>query len=503
MSIHGNVFIKDKVNQSTPPNAKYAKIEWFGILINGGADINVYENSFLGPADGSTAIYNGKAALFLQTSGGTIWPDGPNCGHTGTCRNDEFYSTMRKYQYTSNPWASAFPELLVYNANPLKGSGWRCANARNCPMASWNNTVICNSGIGFDRELANKAIWPTDFASSQSDDAQSGTNVPPRNTALTEYGNKAGTGTWATASIDLVESAGMASVLNLAKSIAVAGQAVQPSCSEGSRSGAARSDLAGRNNNVCANTWVFDGVASCDPCNSQICAPRDLPDDKQCSCGERTDPTTRLPTPPSAVPPTPNPTTSSDCNDDDNFTFILNNGSIQDCAWFTNIPMKSEWRKARYCGSNNIASKCQLACDSSCGPKMPTPTPTSSSGCNDNNDFTFISNNGRKQDCEWFTKNSSKSEWRKARYCGINNIASNCQLACSNCDKVCEDSTSFSFELNWGDNEIRRCNWLTESSEKTAKRLRLNCDRDYGGTTIRQECPKSCGGCNALTSMRG
>ena len=84
MSVHGNVFIKDKVEQSAPPNNNYAAIEWLAILVNGGADVNVYENSFLGPPDGSTngAIYQDKAALLVQTSGGTIWPDGTSCGNT-------------------------------------------------------------------------------------------------------------------------------------------------------------------------------------------------------------------------------------------------------------------------------------------------------------------------------------------------------------------------------------------------------------------------------------
>jgi len=75
--------------------------------------------------------------------------------------------------------------------------------------------------------------------------------VPLHNTSLTDYGNKVGIGTWTTATVDSAESAGMTSILRLAKNIPVSGQAVQPSCNEGSRSGATRSDLAGRYNNVC------------------------------------------------------------------------------------------------------------------------------------------------------------------------------------------------------------------------------------------------------------
>lgn len=288
---------------------------WAGILINGGADVTVYENAFLGPSDGSTngAIYNDKAVFFVQTCGGTIWPDGDSCGYTGVCSGAKFYRTMRLYEYDTSPWVDQFPELAEYDANPAFGGNWRCANTRSCPMASWNNTVICNSGIGTNRDLSNRAIWPIDSESSQSGDAAEGLNVPPRKDALKEYGNKAGTAFLE--DIDAIEDSGMHSVLQLAKRIALSAQAVFPSCNEGSRSGAARSDLAGRNRNACSDSWAFNGLASCDPCTASTCAARDLPPDEQCSCGVYNAPSSTTLAPMSSVPstqaPVPSPSTQT------------------------------------------------------------------------------------------------------------------------------------------------------------------------------------------------
>ena len=308
----------------------------------------MYENAFLGPSDGSTngAIYNDRAAFFVQTCGGTIWPDGNTCGHTGVCFNDDFYKTMRQYSYDTSPWVDFFPELAEYDAAPASGSDWRCANTRSCPMASWNNTVICNSGVGTNRDLSHRAIWPSDLESSQKDEAAEGLNVPPRKDALKEYGNKAG-GTFLE-DIDVIEDYGMISVLQLAKLIGLSAEAVFPSCNEGSRRGATRSDLAGRNRNACSDSWALNGIASCDPCTASTCAARDMPSDEQCSCGvDDAPPSTQAPAhvptkppiaPVSSLPtqaPTPVPTKlpSPTTSCDDSHLSMKVNKKGKRCAW--------------------------------------------------------------------------------------------------------------------------------------------------------------------------
>jgi hypothetical protein len=63
------------VLQTKPTSSDYSPIHWVGIFINGGADVSVYENAFLGPVDSSTngAIYGDKTVFYEQTCGGTIW----------------------------------------------------------------------------------------------------------------------------------------------------------------------------------------------------------------------------------------------------------------------------------------------------------------------------------------------------------------------------------------------------------------------------------------------
>jgi hypothetical protein len=261
--------------------------------------VSVYENAFLGPEDSSSngAILDEKAVFFIQTCGGTIWPDGNSCGHTGICSNHAFYKSMRDYKYTEDPWKSAFPELLAYDATPDSGS-WYCAARRSCPMASWNNTVICNSAVGSNRVLANRAVWPSDPESSQRDDAIEGNTVPARIDALTEYGNKAGsTFTDNEQAIDLIESKGMADVLLLASRVAQAAEGCSECferCEEGARTGAARSELAGRNNNPCSSVWALNGMASCDTCTGnegmRHCAARYLPNNQLCGGNVTTTP---------------------------------------------------------------------------------------------------------------------------------------------------------------------------------------------------------------------
>lgn len=289
MTIHGNVFIKDKVSQPTPPSNAFAAIHWIAIFINGGADVSAYENTFLGPEDGSAArgaLYNDKAALFRQTSTGTFWNDGASCGNTGMCQGEEFYELMRELRHDQPPASLAFPELARYDATPDSGSDWWCGSRRSCPLAAWNQTVVCNAAVGRNREYAHRAIWPTDPFSDQSDEAVGGRNVPRRNEALTEFGNMQNAILSGSSNIDAIEAQGMQSVLQLAARLAAAGEARSGNgCREGSRSDAARMQLARRNNNACSSRWSTGGMSSCDPCTSGArCAARDMPREDRCSC---------------------------------------------------------------------------------------------------------------------------------------------------------------------------------------------------------------------------
>jgi len=295
IKIHGNVFFKDKVLQPKPPSNAFATINWGAVFVNGGADISVYENVFVAPKDGNPAL-TGPASLFTQSSGGTIWPDSKKCGNTGVCKDDVFYKRMTSYKYKKDPWASVYPELLKYNDNPSSSSDWYCAATPSCPMASWNNSITCNAGLGADRTLSHRAIWPTDD-NSDFEDARPGKESPKREDALVEQGNwyVGAAYTYSEVAADEAESQGLQAVLAFSKKVAQAAETVPSQCSQGLRNGASRSELAGPGNNPCSSTWAQSGnLASCDPCQTPgiSCAPRDLPSNGNCACDANT-PTTK------------------------------------------------------------------------------------------------------------------------------------------------------------------------------------------------------------------
>ena len=194
---------------------------------------------------------------------------------------------MRKYKYDQSPWIDVFPELLKYNANPSSKSNPICAADKSCPVAAWNQTVVCNAAVGLDRAYASKVVWPTDSYSDLSDAAKGEKNVPFRKDALIEKGNIPGSFSPESSveSVDAIEKERMKAVVEFAKRVAAAGEATYPSCDEGTRRNAARLDIAGRFQNPCIER-ITNGIASCEPCDDGIvdCAPRDLPKNGQCSC---------------------------------------------------------------------------------------------------------------------------------------------------------------------------------------------------------------------------
>ena len=80
-----------------------------------------------------------------------------------------------------------------------------------------------------------------------NDEAVEGQTVPFRSQGLIESGNKAGTSFGESVQdVDAIEKNGINAVLRLAQRVAIAAEATEPNCDEGSRGGAARSQLAVR-----------------------------------------------------------------------------------------------------------------------------------------------------------------------------------------------------------------------------------------------------------------
>lgn len=140
---------------------------------------------------------------------------------------------MRQYGYNKSPWSQDFPELLKYNANPSNSNNWYCADTQSCPVAAWNQTVVCNAAVGSDRDSAHRVMWPSDRDSQLKEDAIEGRNVPYRKDAVIERGNKKGLFfAESVATIDVIEKQGIAAVIELAKRIAIAGDPNHPNTTQ-------------------------------------------------------------------------------------------------------------------------------------------------------------------------------------------------------------------------------------------------------------------------------
>ena len=108
-------------------------------------------------------------------------------------------------------------------------------------LATHMNSFILDSLLLY---VQHRAIWPSDDESELNDEAVEGETVPRRSDAFTETGNKADTAF--NEDVDAIESSGVNAVLLLAQRVAIAAEASEPNCNEGSRGGATRSQLAVR-----------------------------------------------------------------------------------------------------------------------------------------------------------------------------------------------------------------------------------------------------------------
>lgn len=170
-------------------------------------------------------------------------------------------------------------------------------------------------------------------------------------------------------------------------------------------------------------------------------------------------------------------TTEESCDDDSTFTFVLNNGNTQDCAWFTANPDKAFARISRYCGRSDVSSACRETCD------------TCVNSCRDDPTFTFVLDNGNTQDCAWFTARPDKASLRISRYCGRSDVSSACRETCGVCEGSCRDDPTFTFVLNNGNTQ--GCAWFTAKPDK----IDIRTNRYCGRSDVSSACKETCGVC--------
>jgi len=189
------------------------------------------------------------------------------------------------------------------------------------------------------------------------------------------------------------------------------------------------------------------------------------------------------------------------CSDVASFTFNLDNGKEQDCAWFTENSDNISIRRDKYCfaadgvTASTIGSNCQYGCGFCSGDTLsPTKAPTrspSAGGCSDNASFEFLLGSGKTQNCAWLTKRNSVT--RTAEYCSRGDVKGACQNACDFC--ACEDDSTTTFPLKNQD-KSQNCAWIAKKNVVNRQGIYCYDTVDPSAASdIGDSCVSSCGFC--------
>lgn len=119
--------------------------------------------------------------------------------------------------------------------------------------------------------------------------------------------------------------------------------------------------------------------------------------------------------------------TAESCREDDEtFTFHLENGNEESCSWLAKNKVNIQTRFDNYCYRGHIKAACGTSCKFC--------------SCRDNYYFKFITKKGKKVRCNWITKYAVDS--RRSRYCYENNdpkvasaIGNQCVFSCGFCSR--------------------------------------------------------------------
>lgn len=121
----------------------------------------------------------------------------------------------------------------------------------------------------------------------------------------------------------------------------------------------------------------------------------------------------------------------------------------------------------------------------------PTPEASLDTPCEDGSG-TFTVNDNKEVGCDWLSKNKKREQKRKDTYCALNEVKLMCPNTCNGC--ACDDSSSYTFELKNGMNEVG-CDWISKNSNKAEKRRAKYCTADYDDGALIHACRKSCNLC--------
>jgi len=159
------------------------------------------------------------------------------------------------------------------------------------------------------------------------------------------------------------------------------------------------------------------------------------------------------------------------CENVANFTFSADDGEVRNCSY-----IGAPWKQTRYCErfDEGIPQNCQVACEL-CSSAAGS---AAAGSCADDPEFSFFAN-GEKRDCNWFVW-----EFQSTQHC-TPRVRLGCPRACGACEPPCEDNADYSFVPS---NVERNCIWIAKDPELI--------DRYCSHTTVKQQCPVSCGVCD-------
>jgi len=165
------------------------------------------------------------------------------------------------------------------------------------------------------------------------------------------------------------------------------------------------------------------------------------------------------------------------CADDAKFSFELDNGETQDCAW---IKFKYLKRKD-FCDRAQIKSACALTCNNCLGPVKPREAREDTSDVDCVTDPDYRINGKKKKNCNWVAENGDNGNRRK-KFCQYINVLEACPTACGLC---CADDLDFRFIRD--NMVIEKCSWI----EEAYKKRKHYCEKK----NIKAGCAHTCHNC--------
>ncbi len=191
------------------------------------------------------------------------------------------------------------------------------------------------------------------------------------------------------------------------------------------------------------------------------------------------------------VTPTSEPTSGSSCTDSNTYSFgsyTQKNGETvtRNCAWITKNASRVTKRRNRWCDKTVEGKLVQNECPDACNSKTScvTSSPTSRPSLDPSNKPTSTPSGGP-------TQSPSNESTQSPSY----NEKETLEPSSISSPRPCIDSSTFIF--GWytkpnGKTMRRNCAWITKNVSKVERRKKRWCDKVVVGRLVKEECPVRC-----------